>query len=546
MAAALLPFLRTLLVALLVLAVIPHASASPVVSRAYVLPAIATSAPQNAAQFAGQAGAIVIPGVSSPSVALLVDASGGDLVALEGSGFGAAQVAGGSCVFVPWTFRVTTLQLRCDGMETFLGEGEISGADVRFWSASLIVVAVPPGLGSKEVSVYALGSSSSAGSVPLAYSAPRIVSISPQYGDTEGDTEVTVSGSGLGPNARDMRIASNRIASFPVPLSIAPQLPTAFLVVLFDFACIALAYDATGYPSNLFIAGLGWPLSRCFTAPIVINGNGTEATFRLPPGVGAKHSVSLLVTDSSVFTTSSNSVSFSYNPPVATNFSPAIVALSRLGTSDIRVFGSGFGSRDLSPGGNPGWTQNMTRISASFGGVFFVVSRVRYPAVAGIPSHTALSCSLNPAMMPPGGQLPAGWQRFVVDIGGQTQTVENAMCFDNAEATACSAPPPTASLSPSPSAMSAPSTSALSAPWSSQSSLPSPSSQSPSPSGLTAIAITGVAVGAAAAALLCAAGSVAAHRKCGVARARSIASSKIGEVVIEDVFVVSPAAAARM
>lgn len=530
--------LATLLSALLALALALPASAIPVVSRAYVLPAGAAGAPQDAAQFAAQAGAVVIPGVGSQTVPLLVDPAGGSLVALEGSGFGATVAPGSSCVFVSWSFRVATTQLRCDGMETFLGEGEISGAYVLFWNASLIVFSAPPGRGSKQVSVSVLGSSSSA-LVPLAFRAPLLSTISPQNGDAEGGAVITVSGRGFGPPPLDTRIASNRIASFPVPLSLAPRLPTAFLVVVFDsFACVALAFDATGIPSGLSIAGLGWPLMNCFQEAISVNWNGTEAAFHLPPGVGAKHNVTLLVADGGTFTSFSNPVSFSYNPPIATNFSPSVVALSSSGTFDVKVFGSGFGDPGFSFGSRPGWTPYMALASVSFGGVKFDVSRVRYPMVAGAASYTALACSLRPSNMQPGWQMPTGWQRFVVNIGGQTQEVENAVCFDNAAATACANPAPASSFAPSPS------------PASSFAASPSPLGasgdarpQTPSPSGMTTAAITGAAIGAVAAALLCTAVAFAVRRQLNAARARSIASSKFGEVVNADVFVVSPAAA---
>jgi len=159
----------------------------------------------------------------------------------------------------------------------------------------------------------------------------------------------------------------------------------------------------------------------------------------------------------------------------------------------------------------------MALASVSFGSVNFDVSRVRYPMVAGAASYTALACSLRPANMLPGWQMPTGWQRFVVNIGGQTQEVENAVCFDNAAATACANPAPASSFAPSPSPLGA-----------SGDARP----QTPSPSGMTTAAITGAAVGAVAAALLCTAAAFAVRRQLNAARARSIASSKFGEVVV--------------
>ena len=125
--------------------------------------------------------------------------------------------------------------LTCDGQESFLGEGEVGASQVVFWSHSLLVVAVGPGLGAKDVHVSVRGARlgqarKSALSVMFQYSTPVINFLSPGAGPTEGvdlasrPVMITLSGNGFGPAPRDTRLAANRIPSFPVPLGIAPSL----------------------------------------------------------------------------------------------------------------------------------------------------------------------------------------------------------------------------------------------------------------------------------------------------------------------------------
>jgi len=447
------PPLRALLLVYLLFAGGARA-ASPVISRAYILPKAVALAPQNAAQFVAQAPAVVVPGVNSQTVSLVVGAAGGDLVALEGSGFGVSAAAG-SCAFTPWALRATPLaSLACDGLESFLGEGEVSRAQIAFWNDSLVVFAVSPGLGSKQVTVTALNipvTASAATSVSLAYRGPSLLAISPPSGDAEGGTTITLSGADFGPAARDMRLASNRIFSFPVPLSIAPSLPLAVFVVFFDsFACVAMALSVSGLPSEKTAQVLWGSAANGGLIPIVAlsscglgiqSQNDSQVTIWLPPGVGANHNITVGVVDGPT-SQPLGALRFSYNPPRVASFAPTTIPASSAGAQPLFVVqGSGFGFYSFSQ--SPPWPQWMTSIAVSVGGAPCHVSRFRKPSVNG-SYETALyvdSCTT----------AAIGWQSFSVEVAGQVQTVTNALCFDNAAATACLSPPttPTAQASSS-------------------------------------------------------------------------------------------------
>ena len=473
------PPLRALLLVYLLFAGGTRA-AGPVISRAYVLPKAVALAPQNAAQFVAQAPAVVVPGVNSQTVSLVVGAAGGDLVALEGSGFGASAAAG-SCAFTPWALRATPLaSLACDSMESFLGEGEVSRAQIAFWNDSLVVFAVNPGLGSKQVTLTALNipvTASAATSVSLAYRGPSLLAISPPSGDAEGGTTITLSGADFGPAARDMRVASNRISSFPVPLAIAPSLPLAVFVVFFDsFACVAMAFTASGFPSEK-TAQVLWgsaangglipivALSRCSLG--IQSQNDSQVTIWLPPGVGANHNITVGVVDGPT-SQPLGALRFSYNPPSVASFVPTTIPASSAGAQmHFVVHGSGFGS--VWPG--QFWPRWMETIAVSVGGAPCQVSRVRTGSNNGGSPATVLyvdSCTT----------AAVGWQSFSVEVAGQAQTVTNALCFDNAAATACLSPPPTptaqasSSFAPTPTPTPMPPTTGSAAPAPSASAAP--------------------------------------------------------------------------
>ena len=223
------PLPLLLLVLLLLSARVAPGGAVAVITRAYVLPPGAAPA-HSAPLFAARAAAVVVPGASGAATQLVVGAGGGDLVALEGSGFGAggASPAAGACIFTPWRFRPSPAVsgLLCDGLESSLGEGEIAQSQVRFWNDSLAVFAASPGLGARLLTLSVPGAAGVYADydILLAYSAPTLLAVSPASGDAEGGAPATISGRGFGPSTVDPGGAR---PAFPMALSAAPSVPTA-------------------------------------------------------------------------------------------------------------------------------------------------------------------------------------------------------------------------------------------------------------------------------------------------------------------------------
>jgi hypothetical protein len=249
----------------------------PAISAAYMVSNSTTIDPMDVSatvsSSAALRGIVVAPGINSmitgagaplnPWLALSGQTEGGDFLVLEGSNFGAPSPL--NCAFLAWWSRKLDA-LACDGQESFLGEGEIGAAQVVLWSHTLVIVALSPGLGTKDVQLSVRGSRlvqprKSALSIMFQYNAPVITSLSPSSGPTSGidlashPVMVTLGGSGFGPAPRDTHnVAANRITSFPVPLSVAPSLPTALLVVVFHSSCVTQAFDLSGAPLDPSLA----------------------------------------------------------------------------------------------------------------------------------------------------------------------------------------------------------------------------------------------------------------------------------------------------
>ena len=133
---------------------------------------------------------------------------------VHGDNFG-LPLSGGDlsrCVFVPWRSRNTALPLRCDGLESWAGEGEIFTGYIDSWGHSNITFCMPHGLGALDVAVYSAGQWSplrAANATPpaagpgFAYNDPEITRMSDHDGPALGAQVVTLStedtGVGLAP-----------------------------------------------------------------------------------------------------------------------------------------------------------------------------------------------------------------------------------------------------------------------------------------------------------------------------------------------------------
>ena len=251
----------------------------------------------------------------------------------------------------------TVLVPFCDGIENWVGEGELASSTILFWSDTLIVVQVSAGAGVKDVVVGARGGLSQlaagiAGTGQLVagttapptfrYAAPRLLGWSlpalSAGGDTAGGVVLTLTGENFGP------AASTSWSTGANTLSAAPSLPSSMTIVRFNGGCFTNTVDQDGgRSSGLAVVGAG-----CYNlaGPLgLLTQNDTTITFLLPPGVGAGLNLSVEIWDDPAATSpemSSAPLTFNYTAPVITGFAPAPITLAGVNAS-LTVIGAGFG-----------------------------------------------------------------------------------------------------------------------------------------------------------------------------------------------------------
>jgi hypothetical protein len=378
--------------------------APPVIARAYTLPAGLLVDPLDPLATANASanvdGRIIVPGVNSDAMELSVGALGGEVIAVEGVNFGKRDPTR-NCVFLAWRNRDASSRLKCDGYESFLGEGEVSSARVLFWSHRLVVFVAPPGIGFKEV-VFSIGGSElvigrgSPLAVRLTYAAPSIASLNPSLGPTEGRDnagnpfKITIEGANFGPTPRDFRLMGNRLVTgdfipASVSLDVAPTLPTAYLVVVFHSSCVSLAYSVVGAGMSNLVVQTANGVLPLFDASNTGAGcsqgfdfsNSSQVTFQLPAGVGANKNISVSVVDAfdSRLNLTSSKALFSYRPPFIKSYNPTpLLALFEADTEaggyvprvmDLDVYGNDFGNYELADVQN--WSPLERSISLTIG-----------------------------------------------------------------------------------------------------------------------------------------------------------------------------------
>ena len=313
------------------------------------------------------------------------------------------------CVFLSWPYRGPgTPAPLCNAVEDFIGEGELPWLAVLSWTHTSIVIAVPPGAGTKDIIVGARGALSptapvdEAAAAPLPpslwrfrYGAPVIASVSPAVsGSTTGGTVVTIAGANFGPAARNTSLVALRLRgggvlgvggpSLGLPLSAAPTLPSFVLALDFGAQCMSDALDGDGGRS----LGLPQVVAGCLPSPVLLAHNDTTLQFALPAGIGANISLSLLLYEALGGTPlySSNGALLSYAPPTVTVFNPNPVRLYGV-PLNVGIVGSNFGNA----ADESSWTPAQQVLAISVGGVPCAnPQRTVEPAYGNI-----LQCSLS-------------------------------------------------------------------------------------------------------------------------------------------------------
>lgn len=231
--------------------------------------------------------------------------TGGFRVNISGSDFGLRTGANGSCVFVPWQFRPIgegAPRLRCDGFESWAGEGEIYGPLVETWTHESIVFCMPHGLGALDVAVFSAGQFSALRDAPanasdpssapgptFAYIEPQITGTNPNSGGVLGGTFTTISGQNFGVGLASLTGygggggGNNNVPNIqlpyplPLPSNWQPQ-HLKGLQIVWGGGCIAV--QPTGNASAALGAG-ACPRGR-ITAQ-----THNQIVFITPPGSGA-------------------------------------------------------------------------------------------------------------------------------------------------------------------------------------------------------------------------------------------------------------------
>ena len=309
-------------------------------------------------------------------------AAGGYNISIEGTDFGDPSIAGtpgtdrGICIFLP---SLRDEELLCDGRLSSPWEGEVWSGRIMLHSASRIVANVPPGMGNARFVLYVAGHmvtlqadvlgdddqgqprafQDDTGNALFTYDAPQIVTMEPGRGSTSGGNTILLRGSGFGwgstsvlngqrnstegsPRGRVLQSANPYADGGPVlPLSIPPldgdsveemgrafAFPPAFMVRV-DFAqgCVSSAVTPLTASPPLAFDELT-DCSRETDGFGVVMHTDTELSFVSLPGIGRDKEVRVTVVgpDGRVVARS-NSVPWSFDPPVITEIRPNVLRM---------------------------------------------------------------------------------------------------------------------------------------------------------------------------------------------------------------------------
>jgi hypothetical protein len=215
---------------------------------------------------------------SEELVPLHGEPKGGYLVLLTGSDLGSGGSEGiydplFACAFAAWTgcldlAATTPCDLRCDQMASDVGEGEIRGADVLYWSHEQVLFRMPPGAGYRffTVRIGGQGPEEPRTVADFVYNTPELLVLR-GLGDlrTEGGDRLVVSGlelplPPLRPPADQLSSVSDRKNGlvYPFPLDGWPVNhfePTSYLRINFDGRCVVSTKEPAALEATVSVAG---------------------------------------------------------------------------------------------------------------------------------------------------------------------------------------------------------------------------------------------------------------------------------------------------
>ena len=225
----------------------------------------------------------------------------------------------------------------CNNQEDYLGEGEVPFARILSWTHERIVLRPNEGVGLKEIRVSVRGSTLGlerfadpwrANQWTLAYEPPRIESMTPATGSTDGGFIVELRGSNFGPRPGNFSTYDDQYASdfftrdgWPQPLSVAPSLPIAFLRIRFHRGSVASSTTIRGEPA----------FPDADITKRIISWAHDRIVFEAPGGIGANRAATVTVVlgrDSNRREWPSAPIAFSYLPPTIAYANPSIVYMT--------------------------------------------------------------------------------------------------------------------------------------------------------------------------------------------------------------------------
>jgi hypothetical protein len=354
------------------------------------------------------------------------DTRGGAVVTLIGRNFGNAA-PGSNCAFLSWAGAPVPLPPAtsggggggggggppllsnpwgplpgtgawvpfCNGVEDWLGEGEVFSGAVVSWNHTVVSFAVPPGLGLKHVQLSIRGNLLHPPRTPAAplappattpyflYNDPVVYSIRnalpsdalpPALVNTDGGDVLIINGTNFGPSFLNVSFGfggggGGGGAFTPLPLDCAtstpcaPQASTAFPMVQFHRYCLLPSKFLPGYAVNTGGAYAPLRISTLHLSPIdttayycnpgaatLISVTHTQIVLRAPPGLGADRNVSVSVLSAGwgsnaglplappLQQNAPSPARFSYAPPTITYFIPSVVRV-RLPPGALPVVG---------------------------------------------------------------------------------------------------------------------------------------------------------------------------------------------------------------
>jgi hypothetical protein len=305
---------------------------------------------------------------------------GGFRVALIGDNFGAPDFAQ-HCLFVAWRGRNPTRAFACDGVDAFVGEGEIPrlaldefepSPGVLPWSHTRVDFLFPPGIGLRDLVVFVNGQGPDA-APEFRYELPTIGNeLDPSTGPTSGGRPLSLTGTGFGSPPLDTSDDNNKIlaAAYPVATTRSsylarPRAPQAALVIRFGRGCITNFRSAAG----------SIPASLATCERVLSFHTPTALEFLSAAGIGANRSVTVAVYDSrpsaadplvlEPVVLESNAVMFSYLPPSVTSTTPRPLYVSDLEVYTFYVEGENFGRRSDMVA--QGWTPAERAVNMTVG-----------------------------------------------------------------------------------------------------------------------------------------------------------------------------------